>query len=81
MSSAPGASSASAAAKERRAAADEEKAAKKRYKGKKVDTTTVEEVIDPGELEGYFEQGEWKPAWGNVEFVSTPPLQCVSVDG
>jgi hypothetical protein len=44
---------------------------KKRY-GAKADPATVEEMIDAGELgDEWFKEGEWKPAWSNVEFVSS----------
>lgn len=43
---------------------------KKRYGGK-ADPATVEEMMDVNELgEEWFKEGEWKPAWSNVEFVS-----------
>jgi hypothetical protein len=43
---------------------------KKRY-GAKADPGTVQEMVDTNELgEEWFKEGEWKPAWSNVEFVS-----------
>ena len=43
---------------------------KKRY-GARADPGTVEEMVSAEELgEGWFKEGEWKPAWSNVEFVS-----------
>jgi hypothetical protein len=43
---------------------------KKRY-GARADPATVEEMVGAEELgEGWFKEGEWKPAWSNVEFVS-----------
>lgn len=43
---------------------------KKKY-GAKADPGTVQEMVDANELgEEWFKEGEWKPAWSNVEFVS-----------
>lgn len=43
---------------------------KKRYGGK-ADPATVEEMVGGDELgREWFKEGEWKPAWSNVEFVS-----------
>ena len=66
MPSAPGSSSSSDAAKVRE---KQKKQDKDKYKHK-VDPSTVEEVVEAGTLDStYFHEGEWKPAWGNVEFV------------
>lgn len=50
---------------------------KKRYQGR-ADPTTVEEWVNPGELqEEYFKEGEWRASWVQVEFVSEEWLSFV----
>lgn len=79
MPSAPGASSATDAAKKRKEAESEEKKKRKDFKDHKVDPSTVEEVVEGAQVESrWFNEGDWKPAWGNVEFVrfATKPATC-----
>lgn len=48
------------------------KAKRKEYL-KKSDAATVEELLGGKTLEkDYFKEGEWKPSWAHLEFVSTP---------
>lgn len=48
------------------------KAKRKEYL-KKSDPATVEELLGGKTLEkDYFKEGEWKPSWAHLEFVSTP---------
>jgi hypothetical protein len=72
MPSAPGVSSSEAKkleTKKRQAA--EAKAKKKAYEAKAA-PDTVEELVDANDLEKeWFKEGDWKPAWGHVEFVSS----------
>lgn len=47
------------------------KAKRKEYL-KKSDPATVEELVDGKTLvKDYFKEGEWKPSWAHLEFVST----------
>ncbi len=64
-------SSTSSSSKDRYKKEKAEKEARKKYREKVQGPVTVEEVLEPGELgtEPWFKEGEWKPAWGNVEFV------------
>ena len=76
-SSAPGVSSserkAIEAAREKKSKEAKVKAEKRAEYMKKAAADTVEEMIDPGELESeWFKEGEWKPEWAIVEFVSCP---------
>ena len=78
MPSAPGVSSSEAKkleAKKKQAA--EAKAKKKAYEAKAA-PDTVEELVDANELEAeWFKEGDWKPSWGHVEFVSVKyELDC-----
>lgn len=77
MPSAPGVSAEEA--KKIKDAQDKKKKAEKAKKEARAaylaqaKTDTVEELIGAGELEKtWFKEGDWKPAWGNVEFVSGP---------
>ena len=85
MPSAPGVSSSDAKkleakkieAKKSHAAAA--KAKKKAYEAR-ANPETVEELVDVGDLEKeWFKEGEWKPSWGHVEFVSGSVLARRSV--
>ena len=39
---------------------------------KEASSTTVADLVDASNLEKtFFTQGEWQPAWGHVEFVSS----------
>ena len=82
MPSAPGVSSSDAKkleakkieAKKSHAAAA--KAKKKAYEAL-ANPETVEELVDVGDLEkDWFKEGEWKPSWGHVEFVSGLVAAC-----
>ncbi|KAI9634597.1 uncharacterized protein MKK02DRAFT_16352 [Dioszegia hungarica] len=54
---------------------------KKRY-GAKADPGTVAEMVDTNELgEEWFKEGEWKPAWSNVEFDGDACLKNVTKAG
>ncbi|KAK4683737.1 hypothetical protein P7C73_g6490, partial [Tremellales sp. Uapishka_1] len=57
-----------AAAKAKDEKKKKEKAYQKEY-AKKADPTTVEELVDADELvNSVFKEGEWRPAWGIVEY-------------
>ena len=65
-------------AKEAKAKADARAAKKKEYMSKAA-ADTVEEMVEPGELERkWFKEGEWRPEWAPVEFVSRafPKSRC-----
>lgn len=52
--------------------AKEEKEARKKYMAR-ADPATVEDLVGAEKLqEDFFEEGQWKPAWSNVEFVRIP---------
>lgn len=48
-----------------------EEAEKRAKYGRKLDPSTVEELVDADELgQTVFKDGEWRPSWAIVEFVS-----------
>lgn len=58
-------------AKEAAAAKAKEDAEKRKAYLKRADPATVEDLVGADKLqEDFFEEGKWKPAWSNIEFVS-----------
>ena len=76
MPSAPGVSSSEEAKirraeKEKKDSAARKREEQKREYQKKANPETVEELLDGPEVEReWFKEGEWKPEWAIVEFVS-----------
>jgi DNA-binding protein H-NS len=50
----------------------EKKKVKADYQKKYADPSTVEELVEANEVDNdWFKDGDWRPGWGHVEFVSS----------